>query len=83
MATIATRDVDGAGAWSVLGCSTCQTYLKSAVAPRPQALGSLLADDLATWTLDRAALAAGFARPAKPPHRLEHADLGGEDHDDD
>ncbi|MCC7370830.1 MAG: formate dehydrogenase accessory protein FdhE [Chloroflexi bacterium] len=83
LSVIAAQEFDGAGAWSVLGCSACRAYLKVAAAPRPAALARLLADDLATWTLDRDALAAGFQRSAAPPRRLEHADLAGEDHDDD
>lgn len=75
--------IEGAGAWTVLGCNACQSYLKLADSSRAEGLGQLLLDDLATWGLDRAALTAGYRRQSEPARRLEHGDPGGEDDADD
>ena len=78
-----TREICGAGLWSVLGCDTCRSYVKLAASLRSSNLGQLMVDDLATWSLDRTALAAGYRRTSEPARRLEHGDPAGEDLDDD
>lgn len=72
-----------ADGWRLLGCGTCRAGLKLADGPRGAALAQLLLDDLATWRLDRAGLAAGLVRPSGLGRRLEHADLPMSEHDDD
>lgn len=69
--------------WTTYCCECCQTYLKVAGTARMDSLPELLLDDLATWKLDRAALAAGLGRKAGLGRRLEHGDIAVEDHVDD
>ena len=78
-----TQEIEGAGRWTVQGCNRCQSYLKVAGTSRSERLGLLLLDDLATWSLDGAVLAAGYRRPSEAARRLEHGDPGAEDDADD
>jgi FdhE protein len=71
------------GRRSLTGCDACRSYLKVADAPRAERLTGLLLDDVASWPLDRLALARGLARPDGPGHRLEHGDGFAEELDDD
>ena len=83
LAQFDTVGIAGAGRWSLMGCDTCRSYLKVAAPGRSDRLAELLVDDLVTWTLDRAALSAGLARPGGLGRQLEHGDGGGEELDDD
>jgi FdhE protein len=69
--------------WTVSGCDDCRTYLKIAASGSSGSLGQLMADDLATWRLDRAAVASGYQPVRVSARRLEHGDLAGEELDDD
>jgi formate dehydrogenase maturation protein FdhE len=73
-------DLDG---WTLAGCEACRAYLKIAPAPRSKRLGAVLVDDLATWRLDRTALALRYERQTGRGYRLEHGEPVGEELDDD
>jgi FdhE protein len=78
-----TLDLNGSGRWTLMACDDCDSYLKVADSARSERVGALLLDDLETWSLDREAVSEGLDRASAAGYRLEHADLAGDEVDDD